>query len=59
MGCRCNERKQSLRRAVVNAGNGQVRSAMNELARSAQSFAQDARSAQTRREMLTKLRTRR
>jgi hypothetical protein len=55
MGCRCQERKAQLSRAGAAVVRGDGRTAMAELARSAQSFVQDTKSRQTRREMLARL----
>jgi hypothetical protein len=55
MGCRCNERKQSLQRAGVAIVRGNIGAASREIARSARTLAQDAQSAVARREMLTRL----
>ena len=52
MGCKCSERGLSIKRAGAAVANGRFREAARELKQSVQSFAQDARSAQTRREML-------
>jgi hypothetical protein len=55
MGCNCDQRRLSLQRAGTAVVNGQLRAAAKEITQSAQSFAQDIRSAQARREMLARL----
>lgn len=58
MGCNCNERRASIVRAGGAIANGNLAAAAREIRQSAQSFAQDLRTKETRRAMLAKLKKR-
>jgi hypothetical protein len=55
MGCNCDQRRLSLQRAGSAVAGGRIGVAAVEVRKTVRSFVQDARSAQSRREMLLRL----
>jgi hypothetical protein len=55
MGCRCNERRAAIGRAIGSAIRGDVASVRREVDFVGRSAAEDARAALTRRQMVSRL----